>query len=125
FPLLFFAWMTPRTRALSSAAYLTALLLSVATWQYWTDPLQVFYLTRPRFWELAAGVLCFQATVLLRERSKKLPAAHAIALAAAFLLTLSLFYKLPSTARLGGAVLSTVLLCRYILANLLLLFLKV
>jgi peptidoglycan/LPS O-acetylase OafA/YrhL len=50
-------------------------------------------------------VLCFQVTVLLRERSKRLPAAQAIALAAAFLL-----YKLPSTAQLSGAVLSTVLL---------------
>ncbi len=62
FPWLFLPWIAGR-RALSAAAFLAALAVSVgvAALQAGTNPVSAFYLIFARFWQLALGVLAFQA----------------------------------------------------------------
>jgi peptidoglycan/LPS O-acetylase OafA/YrhL len=65
FPMLFFAWAAGR-RHLSTAFFAIALVasLAVASWLAAVSQIYAFYMIWSRFWELAAGVLLFQAMAL-------------------------------------------------------------
>ncbi|GEO18168.1 acyltransferase family protein [Microvirga aerophila] len=63
FPFLFLAWTRGgRGRALSAALVAGTLLASLGWgwWQSQASPVQAYFLTPSRFWELAAGVLLYQ-----------------------------------------------------------------
>jgi peptidoglycan/LPS O-acetylase OafA/YrhL len=67
FPLLFIGWLSGgRGRVLSIALFSLAGLASLgwSAWQTWTNPLNAYFLTPSRFWELTAGALLFQAISL-------------------------------------------------------------
>ncbi|SEQ52530.1 Peptidoglycan/LPS O-acetylase OafA/YrhL, contains acyltransferase and SGNH-hydrolase domains [Azotobacter beijerinckii] len=63
FPLLFLAWLGGRRgRLLSVGLFGIGLLASVvfSAWQSQASPIQAYFLSPGRFWELAAGVLLYQ-----------------------------------------------------------------
>lgn len=65
FPLLFMAWFFGRRgRALSIALFAAGGVASLvyAHWQSQASPIEAYFLSPSRFWELAAGVLLFQIT---------------------------------------------------------------
>ncbi len=70
FPLLFLAWTRGgRGRTWSTALVAGALIASLG-WGWWqsrTNPLEAYFLTPSRFWELAAGVLLYQGLSRLPE----------------------------------------------------------
>lgn len=71
FPLIFFAWIcAPRWRLLSTATFVAALLASLfySAWLGQTDKTEAFYMITSRFWQLAAGVLLFQAMTFAGRR---------------------------------------------------------
>ncbi|WP_462381139.1 acyltransferase family protein [Pseudomonas sp. Marseille-QA0892] len=64
FPLLFIAWLVGgRGRALSMGLFSVGAVASViyADWQLGQNPTAAYFLTPGRFWELAVGVLIYQA----------------------------------------------------------------
>ena len=65
FPLLFLLWLRGgRWRKVSVAVFVVAGLASLGLAAWWHghgDQLRAFYLLPPRFWQLAAGVLLYQA----------------------------------------------------------------
>ncbi|WP_245962003.1 acyltransferase family protein [Stutzerimonas urumqiensis] len=68
FPLLFLAWLGGgRGRWVSVALFTGGLLASAiyAGWQSHSSPLQAFFLSPSRFWELASGVLLYQFITLV------------------------------------------------------------
>ncbi|MGO4527276.1 acyltransferase family protein [Microvirga sp. 2MCAF35] len=78
FPFLFFPWTrSNRGRALSIAlvAGTLATSLSWGWWQSHADPLQAYFLTPSRLWELAAGVLLYQ--LISRCPEGAIPSRHA------------------------------------------------
>jgi peptidoglycan/LPS O-acetylase OafA/YrhL len=73
FPFLLLAWMRGgRGRALSIALVAGALLASLywGWWQSQAHPIQAYFLTPSRFWELAAGALLYQLNSQSPERTK-------------------------------------------------------
>ncbi len=96
FPLMFFPWMmSQKGRLHSLSAYGIALACSFVVWLHLTKaaPLQAFYLIHARFWQLSAGVVCFQASTLWRD---KLPASEALwpAMTSLVVLGAAMFIKL-------------------------------
>jgi len=72
FPLLFFLWAAAEWRSLrhvSTFAFVTLLIasLGVAWWLASEDPTLGYYMIVSRFWELAVGVVLYQAMVLKPE----------------------------------------------------------
>ncbi|BAP46048.1 O-antigen acetylase [Pseudomonas sp. StFLB209] len=64
FPILFFVWVAfARLRWLSVGLFVAGLVASLVwAWGFAAGrETQMFYMLAPRFWELAAGVLCYQA----------------------------------------------------------------
>jgi peptidoglycan/LPS O-acetylase OafA/YrhL len=79
FPWLFLPWITGR-RTLSAATFIAAMAVSLATAaiQSTHDQVDAFYLISARFWQLALGVLAFQAaTRWTPGRGARWPAALA------------------------------------------------
>lgn len=94
FPLLFLPWLRGgRWRKASVVAFAAAGLASLAVAAWWHahgDQLRAFYLLPSRFWQLAAGVLLYQAFAagrLARLPRNVLLAASALLLCAAFAAT--------------------------------------
>ena len=113
FPLLFFAWTRGgRWRQLSLALFTLAMLGSIA----WaarlgrSDPAAAFYLITTRLWELAAGVLLYQA-LALAGRGHAAPArtatlfSHSGVLLSLGLLAAGLFVSAPRSFPYPGALL--------------------
>jgi peptidoglycan/LPS O-acetylase OafA/YrhL len=71
FPLLFFAWtFGGRWRRLTLGLFGAALIASLghAAWLGHSDKVHAFYMITSRFWQLAAGVMLFQAMRLAGRR---------------------------------------------------------
>jgi peptidoglycan/LPS O-acetylase OafA/YrhL len=97
FPLLFFPWIRSRSgRRYAFLAVMIGLLVSLSLWLYLRNvaPLQAFYMIYARFWQLAAGVACFQITATLRDRNLAFPGT-APALAGLALLAVTLWMRFP------------------------------
>ncbi|TCR60961.1 peptidoglycan/LPS O-acetylase OafA/YrhL [Bosea sp. BK604] len=97
FPLLFFPWTRSRSgRRYAVLAVMVGLMLSLSLWLYLQNvaPLKAFYMIYARFWQLAAGVACFQISAMLRDRNLAFPGA-APALAGLALLVVTLWLRLP------------------------------
>ncbi len=106
FPLLFFPWFLKRGKLISFLAYLLAFVVSAIIWYRLSvsAPLQAFYMIYSRFWELAAGVLCFEATQVLRRHRFVTPASAAVTSAGLALLAFCLFYRpAPNAAWISNA----------------------
>ncbi len=72
FPFMFFAWTRGgRWRAFSMALVASTFLASLGWgwWQSQANPIQAYFLTASRFWELAAGVLLYQVISHSPERA--------------------------------------------------------
>lgn len=97
FPLLFFPWTRSRAgRGYAFLAVMIGLIVSLSLWLYLRNvaPLKAFYMIYARFWQLAAGVACFQISAMLRDRNLAFPGA-APALAGLALLVVTLWLRLP------------------------------
>ena len=76
FPILFSFWaLKYGSKYLSVALYALALISSLIFYIviYNSRPLTAFYMVHARFWELAAGVLCFQTAQILKSRPIFIP----------------------------------------------------
>lgn len=98
FPLLLFPWLRSRAGKLFCLALFAG--LAIASCWLWLsyrpgDPLRAFYLIQFRFWELAAGALCFQASVVLKRHGSL--QRGVLSLPALLVLVAALFVPLPQT----------------------------
>jgi len=115
FPLLFFPWlMMSAARRYALWAAIIGALLSLGLWLHLgrVEPLQAFYMIYARFWQLAAGVICFQITVRRGGKGRAFPGAAAALLGLGVLAAALWANFSPAQAWIGNilAVGSTVLI---------------
>lgn len=118
FPMLFFVWVGFRQlRWLSTALFVIALCASLGwAWRYAAGrETYMFYMLAPRFWELACGVLCYQAMVRFKTITSRHPATFLSStgvLAGLGLIGYAMMTSVPAQFPFPGAVLPVVgLLC--------------
>ncbi|WP_114944865.1 acyltransferase family protein [Microvirga calopogonii] len=104
FPFLFLAWTRGgRGRVLSTALFAGTLLASLCWgwWQSQANPLQAYFLTPSRLWELAAGVLLYQLIGQSPEPTMPFRHAHFVRslVGKVSLLSILVAFALPGYAR--------------------------
>ena len=118
FPILFFVWVAFRqVRWLSTALFVAGLCASLG-WSLHNSAgreTEMFYMLAPRFWELAAGVLCYQAMARFETIHSPRPAtalSSAGVLLGIGLMGYGMWVSVPQQFPFPGAVLPVVgLLC--------------
>ena len=114
FPFLFFLWVGKRSKYCSICTIASLALLSFCTWIYLIREasLSAFYMIHARFWQLAAGVLCFQIISGIRPggeaKGNATTAAGGVSIAmiaAAIFLTLPAAYSgISNVLAVAGAI---------------------
>lgn len=111
FPFLFFCWLSSRRgQRASLGLFAVGLVMSalIAAWQSVYSPTHAYFLTPSRFWELAAGVILYQAMALSPSVTARLSARTRAVIGAMALLCvmLSFFISTPNAFPMPGALLA-------------------